>query len=362
MRGGNVGFQAPHNGGAHGHYLLAGALGLVDYVGRLLGNNQALGVHPVLGKVFHIYGAELADAHVHGNEGFLDVLQDHAVEQFPAEVQAGGGSAHGTLVRRKDGLIVLRIFRGNLLLHPFGHVGLSQGEKGLFEVLVGTVEEEAERTAAGGGVVNHLRHQALVLAEIQLVADADLAGGINNHVPQPLFPVQLPQEQHHNIGTGLFLFAVQTGRKYLGVVEHKGVSFAEIVDDILELAVLQLAGVFVEDHHARLVPPAGRFLGNAVLAKVEVKLGQFHTRTMRYLYNTAVMGKKFHRYLPMASSLAWADMRSVSDSPYLAIRARYFFSSLVSLEARAVRMPFRMAVLSSGCFLSTASYCLMAFL
>ena len=227
----------------------------------------------MLGKVFHIYRAEVADAHVHGDERFLDILEYHAVEQLPAEVQAGRGGADGTLVGGKDGLVVLHVFRCGLFLHPFRNVGLTQAEEGLLEVLIGTVEEETQGAAAGSGVVDDLGHQALILAEVEFVADADLAGGVYDDIPQALLAVELAQEQDHDIGPGLFLLAVQAGGKHLGVVQDKDVSFAEIVDDIFKEAVFDFTGILVQDHQTGLVSPAGRLLGDAVCGEVKVELG-----------------------------------------------------------------------------------------
>ena len=206
----------------------------------------------------------MADSHVNGNESLLYILENHPVKEFPAEVEAGGGGAHGPFVGGKDGLVVLYVLRSGLFLHPFRHIGLSQAEEGFLEILVGAIEEETEGTAAGGSVVNHFRHQGLVLPEVQFVADADFAGGVHNHVPQALFPVEFPQQEHHDIGPGFFLLAVQAGGENLGVVEDKDVS--------LEQTVFNIPVLLVEDHQAGFVAPAGRFLRYAVGRKFKVEL------------------------------------------------------------------------------------------
>ena len=71
---------------------------------------------------------------------------------------------------------------------------------------------------------------------------------------QAQFAVQLAQQEDLDLGAGLLLVAVQTGREDLGVVEDEEVLFVEILDDILEDAVFDGAFGAVDDHQARVVP------------------------------------------------------------------------------------------------------------
>ena len=172
----------------------------------------------------------------------------------------------------EDGLEVFGVFGADLCLHPKGNGGLAEGEKGFLELLVGTVVEKTQGPSAGSGVVYHFRDHALVLAEVQLVADTDLAGRIDDHVPEALLLVEFAQQEDHDIGAGLFLLAEQACGEDLGVVQDEPVSLAEIIYDVLENSVLYLAAVLVEDHEAALVPPADRLLGYLLLREVEIEL------------------------------------------------------------------------------------------
>ena len=218
----------------------------------------------------------MADTHMDGYEGFLYILEDHAVEKFPGEVQAGSRSAHCALVLCEDGLVVLNVLRGGLFLHPFRNIGLSKAEEGFLELLIGAVKEEPEGAAAGGCIVNYLCHKGLILSEIQFIADTNLAGWIHDHVPEALLTVELAEKQDHYIGPGLFLLAIHTGRKHLCVVKDKDVSLSEIIYDVFEEPVLYLTGVFVEHHETGFVAPAGRLRCNTILREVEVELRKFH--------------------------------------------------------------------------------------
>ena len=274
--GGDIGLDSAHDGNADCEYLVAGAVGAVDIGCGLLGNNQPFGVHPVLREVLDVDAAEVADTHVDGDEGLVNVLENHPVEQFTAEVESGRGSGDGAFVGGEDCLEVFGVLRGDLLFDPDGDRGLSEGEKGLLEFLVRSVEEEAEGASAGCCIVDHFGDQGIVLAEVQLVADTDFAGGLDYYVPEALFAVQLPKEEDHDVGAGLFLPSVEPGGEDLGIVEDEEVVLGEIVDDVLEYAVFDFTGLLVEDHHPALVPPADRFLRDPFLGEFEVELGKLH--------------------------------------------------------------------------------------
>ena len=60
---------------------------------------------------------------------------------------------------------------------------MAQGEDGFFEFFVGAVEEEAQGTSTGGGVVDDFCHEFITFAEVQFVADTYLTGGVYQHIP-----------------------------------------------------------------------------------------------------------------------------------------------------------------------------------
>ena len=106
-----------------------------------------------------------------------------------------------------------------------------------------TVVEEAQRAASAGGVVDDLSHHRTTVVEEEFVADANLAGRLNEHVPQAHLLVQLAQQEHLNLGIGLLLRSIETGGEYLRVVEDEGVALVEIVEYITEIEVFALDGV-----------------------------------------------------------------------------------------------------------------------
>lgn len=270
--GGNISLETADDGCANGKYLVTVGLGLVDKVCGLLGDNQALGVHLVLGEVLYIYLAEVSESHVHGNEGFVYVLENHAVKELAAEVKTGCGGGYGALMLCKDSLEVLFVLRGGLLFDKPQDRGFSKAVECLFELLVRAVEQEPEGAAAGGGVVDNLRYKALVLSEVKLVADTDLAGGVYDNIPQPLLAGELAEQEDLNVGSGFFLLAIKACGEYFGVVENEGVSLSEVVYDVLENFMLYFSCVLMKYHKAAFVAPSCRLGGNPFCREIEVEL------------------------------------------------------------------------------------------
>ena len=269
-------FHGAHGGGAHGADALAGVLGAVHHVAGLALDDHLLGVHLVLGEVLDLHRAEGAQAHVQRHFREVDALELGALHQLAAEVQAGGGGGHGTLVLGVDGLVALRVGGLGVALDVLRQRGLAHLGDGLLELLVGAIEQEAQRAAAAGGVVDHLGHQLVVLPEVQLVADPDLAGGVHQHVPEQAVAVQFAQHEDLDLGAGLLLVAPHARGEHAGVVQHEHVALVEIVEDVAELLVLDLAGLAVQHHQAAAIAVLGGVEGYELLGEVELEGSELH--------------------------------------------------------------------------------------
>ena len=111
-----------------------------------------------------------------------------------------------------------------------------------------------------------------MVAEIELVADADFAGRLNEHIPELVFSIEFAEQEHLDFGTRLFLVAIEARGKHLSVVVDKDVAIFKIVDDFLEHSMFNLAGGAVNDHHSRLVALRGGALCNQFVRQIEFKL------------------------------------------------------------------------------------------
>ena len=266
------GFQTADDGNTHCQHFVAGILGGIDQLCRLRGDNEPLGIHLVLGQVLHIHRTEMAYAHMQGNVSLVDILEYHSVEEFPAEMQTCRRSANRTFLRSKNGLIALGILGSHLRFHPLRNRGLTERVEHALELLITSVVEETESSAATGCVVYDLSNEGIVFSKIEFVSDTDFACRVHDYIPEPLLTVQFPQKKNLDIGPGLLLFAIESCRENFRIVENEGVALFEVVDDILEQPVLYFSRILVENHKFALVAPIGRLGGNFVCCKIEFEL------------------------------------------------------------------------------------------
>ena len=191
-------------------------------------------------------------------------------------MHACGGRGDCAFVFGKDALEALQVFRLALAAYEAGNGRFAEGVERTLELVVVAVVEEAERAASARGVVDDFRHNGVVLAEIELVANSYFSRGIYQHVPQAQFLVEFAQQEHFDPCAGFLLVAVEACGEDLGVVEHENVVLVEEVEDILEHAVLYLARLAVEHHHAAFISMRRGILGDLLLRQVKLKLGEFH--------------------------------------------------------------------------------------
>ena len=268
------GLENALNSCADSHDFVSVEVCFVDDVARLLVDVHLFAVHLVLRQILDIYLAEVAESTMQGNEGEVHTLDFHHLHQLRREVQASRRSRHSTFLLSKDCLEVLGILRQDIALDDLlGDRRLAKGEEGAFELVVRTIEEEAERAAATGGIVYHLSHQGLVLAEVELVADTNLACRIDQHVPETHVFIQFAKQEDLNLGTCLLLVSVETSREDFGVVEHEDVLLVEVVEHISERFVMLDDTLLGMNHHeSAVIAERSGFQGNTVLRKPVLEL------------------------------------------------------------------------------------------
>ena len=187
-------------------------------------------------------------------------------------METGRGGRDGAFVAGKDALKVLEIARLRLAADEAGHGSLAQGIQIFLKLFVVAVVEEAQRAAAARRVVDHLGHDRVVFAKVELVANAYLAGGVDEHVPQAQLAVELAEQKHLDARARLFLVAIEAGGKHLGVIEYKNVMLVEIIEHLLEHLVFDVSRLPVEHHHAALVAVGRGIFRNLLLGELELEL------------------------------------------------------------------------------------------
>ena len=156
-------------------------------------------------------------------------------------MESGGRGSDSPLVGGKDGLIVLLVLCCHLFFHPFRNRRFPEGEKRLLEVLVASIIQEPEGTPPRCRVVDHFCHKTFILSEIELVAYPYLPCRVHDDIPQPLLPVELPEQEHLDVRSCLLFLPVEPGREDFRVIEDKSVTLSEIIYDFLENPVLYLS-------------------------------------------------------------------------------------------------------------------------
>ena len=199
----------------------------------------------MLGKVFNLNVVEVAQATVQSDVSKVKATYLHTFQQLAAEVQACGRSRYSAFVLCKDALKVVKVGLGAVVVLALiddisWQRSLAQSKELAFKLVVRTVVKEAQCASAAGGIVNHLGHHCSAFVEEQFVTNTYLACRLYQHVPQAHFFIQLAQQEHLNLGIGLFLCAIKACRKNLGIVENEGVALVKIVEHVTEVKIFAL--------------------------------------------------------------------------------------------------------------------------
>ena len=216
----------------------------------------------MLGQVLNLDSIEVTQTAVQGDKGKVDTLNLHTLHQLTTEVQASGRCSNSTLVLSVDGLEISHILLGSRTTvdNVAWQWSLAQTEQHLLEFIVWTVVEETQRTATAGGVINHLSHHRTIFLEKEFVADTNLTGRLYKHIPQALVGIKLAQQEHLNLGIGLLLGTVQTGREHLSVVEDECIVLVKVVEDVTEVETTLDSLTLTMQHHQLALVAMERWL------------------------------------------------------------------------------------------------------
>ena len=110
------------------------------------------------------------------------------------------------------------------------------------------------------------------VTEDHFVACLHLATGLTEAFP--LFVAKVTQKQYLHCATGGAV-AQKAGRQNTGVVHHQAVTRLQIIDNIVKMFVLNLAGHAIQLQHPRGIPLLQGGLSDQFLRKIEPKVGSF---------------------------------------------------------------------------------------
>ena len=191
-----------------------------------------------------------------------------ALHQLRGEVEPGRGSGSGTRFPAIDRLIPVRV--GKVLFDVVG--------QGHFPQLFQNFQEDAFIVERDDPVA---RFQHLVDGGGEpAVAKGDVgslfqpAAGIDDALPAAVS--QVFQKQHFHGAAGAGFLPIEPGRDDFGVIDHQTVALLEVIDDVIKMLVLHLAGLFVQHHQPGGVPLLQGSLGDQFFGKVVIKITFFH--------------------------------------------------------------------------------------
>src|SRR5690606_26523229 len=171
-----------------------------------------------------------------------------------------------------NGLVAFLIFLVGLALDVFRKRGLSEFLQLLAEFFLAAFPEKTDRSSSAGSVIDYLCYKILLIAEVKFVAYANLSCGINDHIPKPVWLVQFPEQEDFNLRARFLLPPIHSGRENLSVVYHEYILVVEVILDVAEMLVFNLAGMTVNHHHSCVFTFFSRILSNKIKWKVETEL------------------------------------------------------------------------------------------
>ena len=272
---GKAGLDGPHHccsDRSHGvHGRLERHVSPLSHLGR---NVIEFAVHAMLGQILDLYRAKRPQPGMQRHWKNIHSLLFQGGDELRGEVQTGGRSRDSTALRSKHRLISIFVFRLDIPLQIRRDGRLPDFVDLVVEFFVGTLKDKPDCPTPRGCIVDNLSNETIF--EIQLVANADLAGRVYDHVPQAALRVQFTQQEHLDARAGLLLVAKETGGEDFRVVHDHHVAFAEVFSNIGEHFVLNGSGSPIEDHESRRITGLGGIFGNEILWVVVFELGKLH--------------------------------------------------------------------------------------
>ena len=264
--------------------------------GRVRRNLKPLGVQLVLLDHFHSNRLKRSQSNMQGNLGGLDAALANALQNFRREVQARRRRGHRAGRLGVDRLILLAIFGcvGAVDVRRQRNVpdAVEDGEE-----IVDRIEAQmalAERPAPDDLGCQFVRRFVRIAAEIDALAQAELAAGMHQRLPFQRRSGELFRQQHldfaaQKISCGrIFLrqplraraaaMSVQPRRQHLGIVEDQQIVGPQQLGKVAKLPVRQDSSLRVRTCSRReAARSASGCRAISSSRKVVVEVGNQHT-------------------------------------------------------------------------------------
>jgi hypothetical protein len=282
-------FEGSNRRGADGDDATRSTQSLVDGGGSVGGDGIRLGMDLVIFDALDADGLKSSQADMQGYIDSLHLALADAVEDFPCEMKASGGGCYRSTLLRIDGLIPLPIM-GRIRSRDIRREwDVADAVESSEEIDHGLKTDAAQAEFRAG---QDLGLQFIPLAEKQAFADADLAAGPNQAFPIVGLGGELAGQENldaaaeeiacrrivraERVSAGALAAAIEPGWKDAGVVENEQVAALQELREMAEQAVGTAAGGSLQVEHAGTIASGKGFLGNEVVGKMEVEVGNQH--------------------------------------------------------------------------------------
>lgn len=281
--------EGADSGGADGDDAAGIAAGAIDFVGSFFRDGIRFWVERVIFDFIDTHRLECAEADVEGDLGGFDSAVADAGDDFGSEVESGSGGGDGAAFAGIDGLVAVAVGGGIRT----DDVGRKRNVADVFhlgkKILCGGEADVALSELAAG---DDFGLKFIVVAEVELLADCDLAAGTDETLPVVGLALELASEEDFNaslekVATGGIARAERLGLESgaapieargedARIVEDKEIGGAEEVGEIAELAVFEVAGRRGEMEKAGGGAVFQRLLCDEVFGKMVIEIGDEH--------------------------------------------------------------------------------------
>ena len=253
--------------GSYGDHAAAVFPAAVDTGGGFLGDDAEFGMHLMVFDFGFLDGAEGAETHMQGDGTDRDALPADLVKQRFGKVKTGRRGGGAAELAGIDGLIALAVVQLRLDVRGKRHFAETVEDFQKYAVI-----KEADTPVSVG--------QDGLDAGAQLVFSEENLRTLTQMLSRAAeaFPAVIPEiaEQNQLADAAGGTMTQKTGGEHARVVDDQTVAGTQEGRQIIEKAMLKLAGFAVETEKARVVALRNRRLRNQLRRKIVIKIACFH--------------------------------------------------------------------------------------
>jgi hypothetical protein len=286
-------FQSSNRSSANGNYTARIAKSPVDGGSSLSRDGIGLGVDFVILDALGAYRLEGSKPYVECNLDSFNAALADSVKDFSGEVKAGRRRGHGPPLLSINGLVALAIGKRICPFDIRGQRDVPDAIQDTEEILLLTMRKFKTNAAlAELSAGEHLGSQLTGFVEKQSFPDANFSSGANQALPIVGPGGKLACQQNfdaaakeiarcgiawaNKVGTDALSSPVKPRWKNPSVIKDEQVAGPQQLREVAEVAIGVSAAGPQQMQHSGVVAGLKRFLGNELVGKMEVEVGNQH--------------------------------------------------------------------------------------